>query len=114
MKEPITAEEYEKRSRVWFGEGRAYDHLPKRPRDRWIVLHALASSLPADRTLSEREMNEAILSWLAGPGKTFFVDHVSLRRELVDWGFLERDAAGQAYARSKGYRRHQDLLAESA
>ena len=107
MREPITAEEYERRSRVWFGEGRTYDHLPKRPRDRWIVLHALATSLPVDRALSEKEMNEAIREWLDGGGKNFFVDHVSLRRELVDAGFIERDAAGQSYRRSERYRGRQ-------
>lgn len=114
MKEPITAEEYERRSRVWFAEGRAYVYLPRRPRDRWIVLHALASSLPKDRALSEKEVNAAIQAWLGGQGKTFYIDHVSLRRELVDGGFLERDPAGHSYTRSDGYRRRHDLLQESA
>ncbi len=109
MNGPITAEEYERRSRVWFREGRTYDQLPRRPRDRWSVLHALAQSLPADRALSEREVNEAIRAWLEGPGRSLLVDHVALRRELVDAWFIERDAAGQEYRRSSRYRLRQDF-----
>ena len=108
----ITQEEYERRSRVWFADGRAYDHLPKRARDRWIVLHALADAIPGAGTLSEREVNQRIQGWLEGPGKSFFVDHVALRRELVDWGFLDRDAAGLEYSRSRRYQRRQAFEAD--
>jgi hypothetical protein len=109
MNEPITQDVYESRSRVWFGEGRAYDHLPKRPRDRWIVLHALSRQIPAGRVYTEKELNQLIREWLEGPGKTFFVDHVALRRELVDAGFLDRDPAGHGYARSDRYRGRQEF-----
>lgn len=114
MHEPITQEEYERRSRVWFGESRAYDHLPKRPRDRWIVLHALAGEIPTDRSFAEREINDLIRDWLDGSGKSFLVDHVALRRELVDWGFLDRDRAGMEYARSGRYRTRQAFEADRA
>jgi len=43
--------------------------------------------------------------WLAGIGRNLKVDPVTIRRELIDGGFLERDPAGTAYKRSDRYLR---------
>jgi hypothetical protein len=52
-------------------------------------------------TLSEIQVNEALKHWLAGPGQFLDVDHVELRRWLVDMGLWERDGYGRAYQRSR-------------
>ena len=64
---------------------------------------ALASAslvLPAGATSSEREVNERLRAWLAGPGAMLATDHVELRRWLVDLGLVERDGYGRAYVRA--------------
>ena len=73
------------------------------------MIHALAQSLPDGRALSETEVNTEIRDWLGAGGKAFFVDHVALRRELVDCGFLDRDSAGREYRRSRRYRERQSF-----
>lgn len=79
--------------------------LPRRRRDQWILLFAAARELPAG-TLDERSLNEMLKAWLAGLGPRVDVDHVSLRRALVDDGFVERTSDGASYARSRSFERH--------
>jgi len=64
------------------------------------ALAAASLAVPADATVSEREVNDRLLAWLAGPGAMLSTDHVELRRWLVDLGFVERDGYGRAYRRS--------------
>jgi 4a-hydroxytetrahydrobiopterin dehydratase len=78
--------------------------LPRKRRDRWILLHAAARSLPG-QTLGEKSLNEHLVAWLASLGPRVTLDHVSLRRALVDEGFVERTADGAAYRRSGAYAR---------
>jgi hypothetical protein len=40
------------------------------------------------------------------PGRDFAADAVTLRRELVDEGFLERDGYGREYKVSRAYERN--------
>ena len=103
MSEVITADEYAKRYLVWCGRGKSHDLLPTRRKDRWILLHAISRQFSPDEILSEKEVNERIEEWLSGPGKTMHVDHVWIRRELIDGRFLERDPAGKEYRRDSGY-----------
>ena len=104
MSELITADEYARRIAVWCGKGRSYDQLPRKQKDRWILLHALSRVVGEDESLSEAMINVRIEGWLAGIGKTIRMDPVSLRRELIDRGFLERDRAGTSYRVSTRYR----------
>ena len=78
--------------------------LPRRRRDQWILLFSAARELPAG-TLDERSLNEMLKAWLAGLGPRVEVDHVSLRRALVDDGFVERTPDGASYARSRAHER---------
>ena len=112
---PIGADEYAKRiAELCARNGR--HPFPRRTRDRAILLHALAQSLTqagsARSSLperfgallsSEREVTERIGSWLLGAGRVFDVDPVSLRRALVDEGFLTRESGGKNYAPSDDY-----------
>ena len=43
-------------------------------------------------------MMSALRDWLAGFCAPGGLDHVTMRRELVDAGLLERDKAGASYA----------------
>ena len=68
------------------------------PGDFALVLAAAARAFDAAREYRERDVNEALRAWLAGPGAMLDVDHVELRRWLVDTGVLARDGYGRAYA----------------
>ena len=63
-----------------------------------LVLAAAATSFAADRTYTEREVNDRLRHWLATTGTMLDVDHVELRRWLVDNRLLDRDGFGRAYA----------------
>jgi hypothetical protein len=53
--------------------------------------------LDTKRDYTEGEINECLAKWLSQVGRTVEVDHISLRRYLVDAGFLTRDTAGRSY-----------------
>jgi hypothetical protein len=63
------------------------------------TLAAASLAIAPDRTSTEREVNERLRAWLAGPGAMLATDHVELRRWLVDLKLLERDGYGRAYRR---------------
>ncbi|MEO6462883.1 MAG: 4a-hydroxytetrahydrobiopterin dehydratase [Candidatus Eisenbacteria bacterium] len=79
--------------------------LPRREADRWILLEALAGTLGDAETLGEQAITERITQWLATTGARLETDAVTLRRALVDDGFVERDGRGQAYRRSRAHER---------
>ena len=64
------------------------------------TLAAASLALPEGLDLAERDVNERLRAWLAGPGAMLGTDHVELRRWLVDLEFVERDGYGRAYRRS--------------
>jgi len=66
-----------------------------------LVMAAAGSSIASGETLSEREVNERLKAFLEGAGAMLAVDHVELRRWLVDNGVLERDGFGRAYTRGQ-------------
>ncbi|MEX1364053.1 MAG: DUF2087 domain-containing protein [Nannocystaceae bacterium] len=77
--------------------------FPSRSRHQHIVLGGVTLGIPADRPLDERELNERLQTWLRDVGPAVEIDHVSLRRRLVDHGYLVRDAAGVAYRVDPGW-----------
>lgn len=78
--------------------------------DRALVLALAAISLAAGRDYREAEVNDMLLTWLAGPGAMLRVDHVELRRWLVDAGFIARDGFGRAYVRGAAEAARADAL----
>jgi hypothetical protein len=64
------------------------------------TLAAASLALPGEATLTERDVNDALRAWLAGPGAMLATDHVELRRWLVDAKLVERDGYGRAYRRA--------------
>ncbi len=71
--------------------------LPKKPLDRQIVLISAILGLEPARTYSESELNSELQKWVLLFGQRYGVDHVTLRRYLIDERYLVRDSAGSAY-----------------
>ncbi len=65
--------------------------LPARHKMRLYAYCWLALQLDGSRTYTERELNGAIGLLTAGP------DTATLRRALVDFGFMRRKTDGSAY-----------------
>ncbi|MCZ6545834.1 MAG: DUF2087 domain-containing protein [Chloroflexi bacterium] len=71
--------------------------LPRKRRDRHVLLRSILHLLDADGLYSEEEINVAIRDWLHTVAPRLRVDHVQLRRALVDHGYLSRTSDGAAY-----------------
>jgi hypothetical protein len=67
--------------------------------DAALVLAAAAAAFKPDHVYAEREVNDILRDWLAQAGAMLDVDHVELRRWLVDSRLLDRDGFGRAYRR---------------
>jgi hypothetical protein len=103
--QPVSADEYARRVRALLGPGGLRHALPRRRRDLWILLHAIARRFGEAERLSEVEADARIADFLRGPGRALELDRVTLRRALVDEGFLDRDPAGRDYRRSRRHER---------
>lgn len=78
-------------------KGGEIERLPKRPGDARFLLALIASSLQPSQHYSERDLNVHLTEWLAGFTCPIGLDHVTVRRYLVDHGFVLRDAEGSWY-----------------
>ena len=67
------------------------------PADFALMLAAAAQIFTPATVYTEREVNGRLRAMLAGVGLMLAVDHVELRRWLVDTGVLTRDGFGRAY-----------------
>ena len=105
MSERVPAAELAERFVALCTRGGAGRDWPRKRRDRWILLRALQARLPSPA--NEREMTAHIQDWLLGVGRDFAVDAVTLRRALVDEGFLDRDDYGREYRVST---RHESIV----
>ena len=72
--------------------------LPKKPADFNIILVSAICDLSPSRRYSEKELNADLQRWILQVGSNFGIDHVTLRRYLVDAGLLTRDTAGAEYS----------------
>ncbi len=71
--------------------------LPKKPLDRQIVLISAILGLERQRKYSESELNDELRKWTALFGQRYNLDHVTLRRYLVDERYIVRDTSGGSY-----------------
>ena len=71
-------------------EGKLTAFPAKRKMKLYALLY-LSQKIPADTDFTEREINDILLD-----GHTF-VDPATLRRELYDYGFLDRSRDGKVY-----------------
>ena len=75
------------------------NELPRRQRDRHIIFKSVTFYFDPGRSYSETEVNSLIDSWKEQVGRTCNIDRVTLRRSLIDEGYLTRSADGSAYTR---------------
>ena len=71
--------------------------LPRRPQDLDIFLRLAAARFEPRRAYSEAQVNDLLQAWLEPFSSPFGVDHVTVRRCLVDSRLLARDKAGSTY-----------------
>ncbi len=71
--------------------------FPTRPEDEQLLLLLAARRFEPRREYREAEVNERLREWLSSFVAPFGIDHVTLRRRLVDTGLLMRDAGGFSY-----------------
>ena len=71
--------------------------VPKRPADQELFVVLAASQIDAHRGCLEREVNERLRIWLEAISEPYGIDHVTLRRMLVDSGLLTRTSSGSMY-----------------
>ena len=95
MTTPLTVEQVERSLRRLLRGGKL-SNIPKRQTDRDILLALAAARLESDQPADEADVNIALNEWLAG-FCTPAIDHVTIRRHLVDYGYLRRDAPGRLY-----------------
>ena len=70
---------------------------PTRRADQNLLLRLAAGRFAAKRSYTEAEVNEILRGWLATFCAPYGIDHVSMRRYLVDARLLARDSAGASY-----------------
>lgn len=75
--------------------------LPRRARARWVLMRSMALLFERGVAYREAEVTEILRGWLAAMATEPLADHVTLRRLLVDAGYLVRDAAGAWYERAE-------------
>lgn len=71
--------------------------LPRDGRDRNLLLRSVLLVLDSRATYDQKQLDVALQGWLEVVGPRIETDHVTLRRHLVDHGFLERDGYGREY-----------------
>ncbi|MEA4921159.1 MAG: DUF2087 domain-containing protein [Clostridiaceae bacterium] len=67
--------------------------LPQKKKMRYAVLEYLAGKFQLNRDYTEKEVNNICTDWHT------FGDYFILRRELVDFGLLNRERDGSRYWR---------------
>lgn len=74
--------------------------FPTHPGDLDVVLAVAAVTLMRRRPYNEQEINSALMDWLDSVHG--WMDHVTLRRRMVDLGFLKRTVNGSRYFMNYG------------
>ncbi|MGO0060655.1 DUF2087 domain-containing protein [Brevibacillus fluminis] len=87
----ITEEESEAILRTYFPDGLdgLMTEFPKKEKRKVAIMRHVIKRFDPKRTYTEKEVND-ILS-------TAHADHVTLRRYLIDYGFMDRKADGSSY-----------------
>ncbi|MCJ7716106.1 MAG: DUF2087 domain-containing protein [Anaerolineales bacterium] len=72
-------------------------NFPKKSLDRHILFISSILGLDPGHKYSENELNDELRKWADQFGGNFGLDHVTLRRFLVDEKYLKRDLSGKSY-----------------
>lgn len=76
--------------------------IPRRPADQNLLAALAASRFDASRDYLESEVNERLADWLQSISDPSGIDHVTLRRLMVDARFLTRTRSGSEYRINRG------------
>ena len=71
--------------------------MPKRPGDQALVAQLAAARFEPGTEYREAEVNDVLVAWLETFSAPYGIDHVTLRRHLVDSRLLLRDKVGSTY-----------------
>ena len=74
--------------------------LPTKRVDLQMLLLSTVLDLSSATTYSESQINEELRRWISRFGTNLTIDHVTLRRYLVDEAILQRDQFGSSYSLS--------------
>jgi hypothetical protein len=96
-KRKIVLEDYRKVLRDYFAR-EGVKPFPRRWKYRLLILYSAIRRLELGLPYTEDEVNDAIVEWQKRHGGFLDLDHVTLRRYLVDLGFLDRNPSGSVYA----------------
>ncbi len=94
----ITADEYQTQVEKWAKSSRAAAAFPRRIKPRLIALHYFQMAFEPGREYTEPQVNNYIMD-----GNLFDIDHVQIRRYLVDYRMLDRSSNGKSYTTSNDY-----------
>jgi hypothetical protein len=92
----ITLDEFVERL-CRLGADGAHRRFPRNQRDREILMQSVVMQLDSARTYSEPEINAQLKGWSSEVAPSIDIDHVTLRRLLVDYHRLERTSDGSKY-----------------
>jgi hypothetical protein len=70
---------------------------PRRPADQELLVELAAARFEHGREYREAEVNDTIRAWLETFCAPYGIDHVTMRRMLVDARHLVREKNGSAY-----------------
>jgi len=93
---PITCDEFKQRL-IDLCVHSSLTSLPHRLRDRHILMKSMVLDLSTDQKYTEKEIDERLKLWLATIGCVRSLDHVTLRRQLIEYGYLGRERDGSCY-----------------
>ena len=71
--------------------------VPKRPSDQQLLVTLAAAQFEPRRAYREAEVNETLKAWIQTFCEPYGIDHVTLRRLLVDSRLLSRTTSGSTY-----------------
>ena len=92
----LTVEKFEERmAELCLRSGMA--GFPRKRRDQHVLLKSIVLTLDRERDYTEREIGDKLAFWLVDICSAIDLDHVTLRRLLVDTGYLVRQADGSQY-----------------
>ncbi len=78
-------------------KGGAMRRVPKSQADLQVFLALAASALDPQLQYDEPALNDRLVEWMSGFTDPVVMDHLTVRRFLVDYFYLIRDVPGTTY-----------------
>lgn len=86
--------------------------VPKRPADQELLVALAAAQFEAEKVYGEAEVNEILKGWIETFCEPYGIDHVTLRRMLVDSRLLSRTPSGSTYRVNRARIGEMEAIAE--